>query len=188
MRGGEILSNKVSNWPNAVPPNASPEEIGELVATLDELRKLPPVSKSDPEGVRERLNYYFNYCGDYGVKPSVEGMCLTLGVSRQGIWKWENDEKSKAGEYVRRAKDLINTLLTTWGMNGKVNAVYAIWLQKNNFSYSDTKTLEIKQAEPERHSLSDLEEQLAEAGLVWDEQKREYVSVIDVLPENIKEV
>lgn len=173
------MSNKVSNYPNAAPPNATPEEIGELVATLDELRKLPPVSRNDPEGVKQRIDFYFSYCAEYGVKPSVEGLVCACGRSRQSLWQWENDEKCKSGEYVRRAKDLINAMLTTWGMNGKVNAVYAIWLQKNNHGYSDSKTLEIKQKEPEHHSFSDLEEQLAAAGLVWNEQKGEYVPVID---------
>lgn len=39
------MSNKVSNFPNAAKPKATPQEIGELVGVMDELRKLPPVSK-----------------------------------------------------------------------------------------------------------------------------------------------
>lgn len=100
-------------------------------------------------------------------------MSLCLGVSRQSLWEWENDTGSKSGQLVARAKELINSLLTTWTMNGKINAVYTIWLQKNNSGYSDTKTLEIKpQTEP--HHIS-LEQQIEESGLVWDEQLEEYV-------------
>ena len=180
------MSNQNSNWPNAAKPKATPAEIGELVATLDELRKLPPVSKSDPDGVRERLNYYFNYCSDYGIKPSVEGMTLALGgVSRQTLWNWENDEKSASGQLIRRAKQLINTLLTAWTMDGKINPVFSIWLQKQHYGYTDNKVLEIK-TEPEHHSFDDLESQLAAAGLVWSEQRKEYIPIIDVA--DIKEV
>jgi len=137
------------------------------------MRKLPPVSKREPEKVEERLNYYFQYCTDNGVKPSVEGMSLCLGVSRQSLWEWENDTGSKSGQLVARAKELINSLLTTWTMNGKINAVYTIWLQKNNAGYSDVKTLEIKpKTEPQHISL---EQQIEESGLVWDEQLEEYV-------------
>ncbi|MCX4361424.1 MAG: terminase small subunit [Mucispirillum schaedleri] len=167
------MSNKNSNYPTNAQPNATPAEIGELVGVMDGLRKLPPVPKREPEKVEERLNYYFQYCTDKGIKPSVEGMSLCLGVSRQSLWEWENDTGSKSGQLVARAKELINSLLTTWTMNGKINAVYTIWLQKNNSGYSDTKTLEIKpQTEP--HHIS-LEEQIEESGLVWDEQLEEYV-------------
>lgn len=167
------MSNKNSNYPTNAQPNVTPAEIGQLVGIMDNMRKLPPVSKREPEKVEERLNYYFQYCTDNGVKPSVEGMSLCLGVSRQSLWEWENDTGSKSGQLVARAKELINSLLTTWTMNGKINAVYTIWLQKNNSGYSDTKTLEIKpQTEPHRISL---EEQIEESGLVWDEQLEEYV-------------
>ena len=179
------MSNKNSNWPNAAQPDATPAEIGELVQTLDELRKLPPVSKNSPEQVKERLDYYFRYCGEYGVRCSVEGMVLALGRSRQCLWEWENDPKSKSGELIRRAKDLINAMLTAWTMNGKINAVYSIWLQKNHFSYSDNKVLEIRQAQPEHATMSDLEEQLEAAGLVWNEKKGEFVPIIDA---DIREV
>lgn len=179
------MSNKNSNYPTNAKPDADPAEIGELVGIMDGLRRLPPVSKGEPEAVRERLNYYFQYCADYGVKPSVESMTLALGKSRQSLWEWENDPKSKSGELIRRAKDLINAMLTTWTMSGKINPVYSIWLQKNNYGYSDTKTLEIKQAQPEHATMSDLEEQLEAAGLVWNEKKGEFVPIIDA---DIREV
>ncbi len=167
------MSNKNSNYPTNAQPNATPAEIGQLVGIMDNMRKLPPVSKREPEKVEERLNYYFQYCTDNGVKPSVEGMSLCLGVSRQSLWEWENDTGSKSGQLVARAKELINSLLTTWTMNGKINAVYTIWLQKNNAGYSDVKTLEIKpKTEPQHISL---EQQIEESGLVWDEQLEEYV-------------
>lgn len=166
------MSNKNSNYPTNAKPNATPAEIGKLVGMMDSLRKLPPVRKREPEAVEQRLNYFFQYCTDEGIKPSVEAMALCMGVSRQTLWEWENDTGSKAGQLVARAKELINSLLTTWTMNGKINAVYAIWLQKNNSGYSDTKTLEIKpQSEP--HSLS-IEEQIEESGLIWDEQLEEF--------------
>lgn len=166
------MSNKNSNYPTNAKPNATPAEIGELVGIMDELRRLPPVNKNDPEQVRERLDYYFKYCTESGIKCSVEGMTLALGRSRQSLWAWENDPKSKSGELVRRAKELINTLLTQWSMDGKMPFPYTIWLQKNHFSYSDTKVLEVKpQTEP--HNIS-LEQQIEESGLIWDEQLEEF--------------
>lgn len=172
------MSNKVSNYPNAAKPQATPEEIGQLVEVMDGLRKLPPVHKNNPAEVRERLDHYFQYCADYGQKPSVEGLVLSTGVSRQTLWQWENDEKSKSGELVRRAKELINAMLVSWTMDGKLNAIFSIWLQKNHFSYSDNKVIEIK-TQPEHATISDLEAQLEENGLMWSEERKEYIPVVE---------
>lgn len=171
------MSNKVSNFPNAAKPKATPEEIGQLVGVLDELRRLPPVNKNEPEKVKERLDYYFKYCEQNGVRCSVEGMVLALGKSRQTLWEWEHDNESKAGELVRRAKELINTLLTQWSMDGKMPFPYTIWLQKNHFSYSDNKVLEIKPY-MEKEPIN-LEQQLEDSGLIWDEELEEYVPADD---------
>lgn len=167
------MSNRKSNYPTTAQPQATQEEIGQLVGAMDALRKLPPVKKQEPEKVKERLDYYFKYCAENGVKPSVEALSLACGVSRQSLWEWEHDTQSESGRLVARAKELINSLLTSWTLSGKINAVYTIWLQKNNSGYSDTKTLEIKpQTEPRNVSL---EQQIEESGLVWDEQREEYV-------------
>lgn len=167
------MSNKNSNFPNAAKPKATSSEIGELVGVMNELRRLPPVSKNDPEQVKERLDYYFQYCTENGVKCSVEGMTLALGKSRQTLWEWENDPKSEAGNIVSRAKELINCLLTQWSMDGKMPFPYTIWLQKNHFSYSDNKVLEIKPY-TEKEPIS-LEKQLEDSGLIWDEEKGEFI-------------
>lgn len=172
------MSNKNSNYPNAKQPQATPEEIGELVGVIDKLRQFPPVRKNEPEEIRKRLDYFFEYCTDYDVKPSVEGMALCLGVTRQCLWAWESDQNSEAGRLVWRAKAVINTLLTTWTLDGKISPVTTIWLQKNNFGYSDAKTLEIKPPQMGRPAIS-LEEQLKESGLVWDVEREEYVPVIE---------
>lgn len=167
------MSNKNSNYPTTAQPKATPAEIGQMVGIMDNMRKLSAVSKREPEKVQERLDYYFQYCTDNGVKPSVEGMCLCLGVSRQSVWEWEQDAQSRSGQLVARAKELINSLLTSWTMDGKVNPVYSIWLQKNNYGYTDNRTIEIKpQTEP--HNVN-IEQQIEEAGLVWNSQLEEYI-------------
>lgn len=177
------MSNKNSNYPTNAKPNATPAEIGQLVGIMDSMRKLPAVSKRDPEKVAERLDFYFQYCTEHGVKPSCEAMALCLGISRQSLWEWEHDTNSKSGQLVARAKELINSLLTTWTMSGKINPVYSIWLQKNNSGYSDQKTFVFEQQTQPRSI--DLEQQLEEAGLIWDAKRGEYVPIIDA---EVKEV
>ena len=68
---------------------------------------------------------------------------------------------------------MINALLTDFTLNGKINFAYSIWLQKNHFGYSDTKTVELV---PKSDPVSiPLEQQVADAGLVWDDETGEFV-------------
>ncbi len=167
------MSNKVSNFPNAAKPKATPQEVGQLVGIMDELRQLPPVSKGEPDLVEERLNLYFKFCTDHGIKCSVEGMQLALGRSRQCLWEWEQDAQSKAGQLVARAKELINAMLVEWSADGKMPFPFAIWLQKQHYNYSDNHVLEVKPY-TEPHTIS-IEEQIEQAGLRWDEALQEYI-------------
>ncbi len=134
---------RANNSPtNLGKPDLTATEMGDLLELFDEFRRLPPVSKNDVTELNRRLDSYFKACSDSGILPTVESMCLMLGVSRQGVWKWQQDS-SEAGKIVGRAKEVINSVLSTSAISGKVNPIYVIWLQKNHFSYSDTKTLEI---------------------------------------------
>lgn len=139
----EVNMARANNSPtNLGKPDLTSTEMGDLLELFDEFRRLPPVSKNDVPELNRRLDSYFKACSDSGILPTVESMCLMLGVSRQGVWKWQQDT-SKAGEIIGRAKEVINSVLSTSAVSGKVNPIYVIWLQKNHFSYSDTQTLEI---------------------------------------------
>lgn len=134
---------RANNSPtNLGKPDLTTTEMSDLLEVLDGFRQLPPVSKNDVQELNRRLDGYFKACSDNGVLPTVESMCLTCGVSRQALWKWQQDG-SEAGKIIERAKEVINAILATSAICGKVNPVYAIWLQKNHFAYSDTQTLEI---------------------------------------------
>lgn len=166
--------NPRSNYPMAkLNPKCTPQEIGQGVAALDELRKLPPVRKRDPAGVRERLDFYFETCQERGLKPTVESMVLALGITRQAAWEWQQ-EGSEAGRLIERAKALINALLTQYAMDGKVAFPYVIWSQKNNFQYCDK--VEVT-AVPGKEELEtqNLLDKLDSEGLVWDENLSEFI-------------
>lgn len=167
------MSNKNSNFPTNQKPDLKPGEMSKTVSLFDDLRQMPPVRKSDTARVEERVGQYFQFCEERDLKPSVEGLALALGTSRQVLWNWEQDSNSKAGQIISRAKLLINALLTDFTLNGKINFAYSIWLQKNHFGYSDTKTVELV---PKSDPVSiPLEQQVEDAGLVWDDETGEFV-------------
>lgn len=132
-------NNSPTNWSEGL----TTADKSNMLTVFDSFRRLPPVRKNDIEEINQRLDDYFKICADAGIVPTVEAMELVLGVSRQAMWKWQQ-ENCEAGEIVSRAKTIINAMLTTATMAGKCNPVYSIWLQKNNFGYSDAQVLQLE--------------------------------------------
>lgn len=132
-------NNSPTNWSEGL----TTADKSNMLTVFDSFRRLPPVRKNDIAEINERLDNYFKICADNAIIPTVEAMELVLGVSRQAMWKWQQED-CEAGQIVSRAKTIINAMLTTATMAGKCNPVYSIWLQKNNFNYSDTQTLQLE--------------------------------------------
>lgn len=128
--------NPNSNFPNAQQPTVKPEEMGKMVAAMEELRELPKIDISDPKEIEKRVTYFFNWCTEKQLRPGVELLALCLGTSRQALWKWEQVGGEK-GEIVRKAKQVIAALLEQWSLCGKLNPATSIFLLKNHFNYKD---------------------------------------------------
>lgn len=135
------MSNPKSNFPNAQQPSVKPGEISSMVKGYETLWELPPVRKGEVELAKQRIAEYFQFCQSADRKPSVEGLALALGTSRQNLWLWEQ-AGDEMGEIVARAKALINAMLTDFAMNNKIPCVYGIWLQKNHFGYTEAIVLD----------------------------------------------
>lgn len=135
------MSNNRSNFPNAAKPTTEPGEISSMVKGYETLWELPPVRKGEVELAKQRIAEYFQFCQSADRKPSVEGLALALGTSRQNLWLWEQ-AGDEMGEIVARAKALINAMLTDFAMNNKIPCVYGIWLQKNHFGYTEAIVLD----------------------------------------------
>lgn len=117
-------------------PNTTGAELKLQIQDLNTLRKLPSYDHKDPKAVAERIDYYFEFCAVREKKPTVEGLSLALGVTRQALFVWENKDDER-GAIVRQAKALLNALLIDWGIEGRVNPVTMIFLSKNNHGYRD---------------------------------------------------
>jgi hypothetical protein len=141
---------------------------------LDEFRRLPPVSKRDPDGVRERLIYYFNACQQYEIFPSVESLALCLGVSRQVLLRWSADSTSQSGQLVSRAKEMIGASLTQGSLSGSIPFVYSIFLQKSNFQYRE-KDDEPQEVLTSTEDAAAIEDKVEQSGLIWSEQLQDYI-------------
>lgn len=139
------MSNKKSNFPNAQEPNLEPGELTNLLNNFNELQKLEKPVTDDQ--VEERLIYYFEWCARNDIKPGVEGMALSLGVSRQYLWKLQQED-SRRGRIILKAKQMLAAYMEYLSQNGKINPVTAIFLMKNHFNYADKTEVELMPRQP----------------------------------------
>lgn len=104
---------------------------------------MPPIDISDPKQVEERIWWYFGHCIDYDMKPTVVGMCNSLGIHRDTLHTWKTGEKRKGThqEIVLRAYRMLEELWEDYMLNGKVNPVSGIFLGKSMFGYTDSQEI-----------------------------------------------
>lgn len=106
---------------------------------------------SDPEQVRRTAEEYLNQCREYSTPPSVEGLCLSLGMSRSNFYKWLNrhpeSEGAEACDFVRTG---LNAIRIALGDQGIINPAQLIFLLKNNGSTDPyTDKVEVQTPVPE---------------------------------------
>ena len=111
------------------------------------LGSLPKVDLTDPQAVEDRINEFFTIQFESDLKPTVSGMGLALGLSRQRLWeiKTGNYHTSKSlselptlsTEAIKKGYEYMEILWENYMQNGKINPVSGIFLGKNNFGYQD---------------------------------------------------
>lgn len=114
----------------------------ETVNSLIELNSLGK-PKTDAE-VEERINDYFRFCADKGIRPGIESLALSLHVSRITIYKWGKGIgcSPRCQEAVNMAQSIVATFLEQSMVKGKINPASGIFLMKNWLSYKDAISFE----------------------------------------------
>lgn len=118
-----------------VEPGDNSRYLRHALTTMD----MPPIDIADPKQVEERIWWYFGHCIDYDMKPTVVGMCNSLGIHRDTLNQWKNGDR-RAGthqEIVLRAYRMLEELWEDYMLNGKVNPVSGIFLGKSMFGYRE---------------------------------------------------
>ena len=118
-----------------VQPGDNSKYIRHALATLN----LPPIDIANPKQVEERIEWYFGHCIDQDMKPTVMGMCNALGISRNTLRTWYNEDfrATTHAPIVKRAYALLEELWEDYMLNGKINPVSGIFLGKNAWNYCD---------------------------------------------------
>lgn len=104
------------------------------------LAGLPKISMQNPEEVEKRVTEYFTICAEEDMKPSMAGLALAFGVTRQYVWMLQNEVKGKNAEVVniiKKAVQILDTQMVDYMQNGKINPVSGIFIMKNAYGYVD---------------------------------------------------
>lgn len=119
--------------------NISPGDMGQYMNNALEIFNLPPIDTNDARAVAARLGEYFTIVGRNGMKPSVAGMAMALGISRITLWEWVTTERkgTEVTNTIKRGYQLLNQMIEDYMQNGQINPVAGIFLMKNNFNYRD---------------------------------------------------
>ena len=137
-KGGRGSAGR-NNLPQMQAMNIEPGDNSKYLRHALTTLGMPPIDISDAEQVEERINWYFLHCADNDMKPTVMGMCNALGISRNTLRTWYNEDfRSKTHTpIVRKAYAALEELWEDYMLNGKINPVSGIFLGKNNFGYQD---------------------------------------------------
>lgn len=127
------------NYPQQQQPDIEPDQLSLMVSNMAELERMEPVN--EPEEIRERLDFFFDWCSRKQLRPTVSLMCLCLGHPRQTLWTWQQ-RGGERGALIDRAKQLLEALTETWLLTGKTNPVSGIFILKSQFGFKDTVTIE----------------------------------------------
>lgn len=148
--------------------NVQPGDNARYLSHALEMWDLPPLNLDDDVAVAERVRWFFEHCKGADMKPTVNGLAMALGVSRQTLHDWSTGrrrgENSDRADLIKRAYDTLSLLWEDYMLNGKVNPVSGIFLGKNHFGYTDKQevTLTPGKSLGEEISPAQLEEKYAD--------------------------
>lgn len=172
---------------------AEPLETGDMTAILDLTIKSSikrsghtayyPADKEGYDNFVNRTIDYFEYLNTVNSDPNlerklipdIENWAVYMGVTRATIFNYER----RGGEWadmIAYFKNAIAAVKKQLALNYKIPPMVAIFDLTNNHSYVNTSEFKLTTPETEtRPRQSALEDEIRAAGLVWDEEKAEFV-------------
>ena len=102
------------------------------------------INIKDPQQVRDRISRFFDDCIVKSIKPTVSALALSLGISRETVYRFVRGDITTERNYpadtvsaIRKAYQMLDVLWEDYMINGQVNPASGIFLGKNHFGYRD---------------------------------------------------
>jgi len=116
----------------------------QVISHIANVNKITKPLLDNPNSIRLCINTYMTMCQKDGIRPSVSGLSLAIGVSRMTLLKWANGEtRLQNQEVITQALQMIEVFVETSMETGKMNPVPALFLLKNNHNYHDESVIKI---------------------------------------------
>ena len=135
-KNGELAPGKKKFGEEMVQAGDNSKYLRHALTTLN----MPPIDISDAKQVSDRLWWYFDHCAENDMKPTVNGMCNSLGIHRDTLHTWRTGEYRADSHQaiIMKAYRVLEELWEDYMLNGKINPVSGIFISKNLFyGYSD---------------------------------------------------
>ena len=140
-----------------------------------EQSEMPDIDTDSYQEVWGRVKEYLKVCCKYDTRPSLPGLALSLGVTREILMGWLDGTIRKPREVrkvLEKAVMILNVVLEDNLQNNKINTVSGIYLSKANFGYTDTTKPKEQKPQPLGERVSDEELYSRFEGLAEIEESR----------------
>lgn len=158
-------SRKIRKRPDSQVKADSAEVNSEYLSHNLRLMQLPALTiHSDAAELRKRVNEYFNICDQDGMRATIAGLSLALGIDRRRLWEISSGKSNATGigqetrEVIARAYQLINSQIEGMMIAGQSAPIPSIFLLKAQFNYEDTHKIEITNGKLEDEAGQTVEE------------------------------
>lgn len=103
------------------------------------LSDLPKIPLSDPELIRERVDWYFQLCATDGIRPNLPGFALAFGLTRTGLINAMSDRRMprECADELGRGIAILDEIMSSLTLDGKLMPVAAIYLMNNWLGYKN---------------------------------------------------
>ena len=163
-----------------------------LSMTIDSLKTgRPPAYADTGDGLEEFKQTtidYFQYVRDTNASPDIdkklvpdiEALCTFLGITRRTLLTYEQQRGSSWQDFIKQTKNAIAACKKELAYHMQIPPVIAMFDLSNNHGYVNTSEFKIE-------AISDktpvkpptIEQQISYAGLVWNNEKGEFVPAIE---------
>lgn len=103
------------------------------------------------EELQQRVEDYFDETLQNGLLPTVEGLAVFLGYTKETLWKWENGEEGSTPtrrNLIKRAKQFLSAFDASYAMENKVYPATYIFRAKNYYGMKDEQEHVFAQRDP----------------------------------------
>lgn len=137
-------------------PSIEESHNAKALAHLMFMRDIPKPNINNTDEVVIACESYFKLCLSDDQKPLVSGLAMVLGITRKKLLDiLQGKERSEARDVIEEYFGMLEAYDELALKEGKINAVAGIFLDKNNYGYTDGMKLEVVKNEESNEALAE---------------------------------